>query len=160
MDIYSSTTTKREKQKRKHMMPSISTDSNNSFYENDYDNDNDNDDDIMVSFTKNSIYSYSTDPIFQKYIGKHKYYAFVLLQLFNPFKKITLIENSLSNILNVFILQPKREEEQQKQNTIFIFYNNSNLVSKIKYIGIYNLDDGENHNRSFIYTDNQQLLHK
>jgi hypothetical protein len=153
MDIYSSTTTKREI--RNHMMPSISTDSNDSFYE----NENDNDDDVMVSFAKNSIYSYSTDPTFQKYIGKHKYYAFFLLRIFNPFKKIMFIENTLSNILNVFILQPKREEEKQKQNTIYIFYNNSNLVTKIKYIGIYDLDDNENHSQ-FIYTDNQQLLHK
>lgn len=138
----------------RHMMQSIDS-STSSFHSNGTD-DNNYDDDIMISFTKNSIYSYSTDPKFNKYIGKHKYYVFLLLRIFNPFKKIILIESTLTNILNVFIL---KKEEQHKQNSIFIFYNhNSNLVTKIKYIGIFCLDDGENKHNQFIYTDNEQLL--
>ena len=158
MDIYScinTSTLKERKTNTRTMMPSTdSTSSIDSYYIDG--NSNDEEDDTMVMFTKNSIYSYSTDPKFEKYIGKHKYYAYVLLRIFNPFQKIKLIESTLSNILNIFILKPKKDEEKEKQNSIYIFYNiNSNLVTKIKYIGICSLDEDEGR---IFYTDNQKLL--
>lgn len=96
------------------------------------------DEDDMIIFTNHSIYSYPTDPRFEKYIGKQKFFVYVLLRIFNPFKNIVLIESTLTNILNVFFSKIKREKEiHQKENTIYIFYNeNSNIVTKIKYIGI------------------------
>lgn len=156
MDIYSCinrSTLKERKTNTRTMMPSTdSTSSIDSYYSNS--NNNDEEDDTMMMFTKNSIYSYSSDPKFEKYIGKHKYYAYVLLHIFNPFKKVFLIESTLSNILNIFILNPKKEEEKEKQNSIYIFYNiHSNNVTKIKYIGICSLDEGR-----IFYTDNQKLL--
>ncbi len=63
--------------------------------------------------------------IFSKYIGKHRLYVYFWLRLFNPFSKIILRVNSLSNILKY----------RQDKRVIYIFYDpNSKTVTHIKKI--------------------------